>query len=93
MHYASPRLGHVYYDRCIFINILAKDGSQIDALVMSTTANLAVMHGKPVSRSWSSIKAENVEEKPDVVVKSRTVRNRLFLIILYLSIGLRLFYH
>ena len=45
--------------------------------MMSTTANLAIMHGKPVSRSWSSIRRDNNEDKAptESVTKNRTVRS------------------
>jgi len=79
--YSGRKPGHyvqsdmpTWVQRALRANQGATEGPKIDALVMSSTASLAAMHGKPVARSWSSVKAESIEERANVdgVHKNRT---------------------
>ena len=56
---------------------IGTDGGKLDALVMSTTANLASIKGRPLSRSWSSFRHDNHDEnKPGVDQKDSGIRSR-----------------
>eukprot|EP00112_Aurelia_sp_Birch-Aquarium-sp1_P010601 Seg2259.6 transcript_id=Seg2259.6/GoldUCD/mRNA.D3Y31 product="Ankyrin repeat domain-containing protein SOWAHC" protein_id=Seg2259.6/GoldUCD/D3Y31 len=75
-HYAQSDMP-TWVQRALRTNQGSTDGAKLDALVMSTTANLAAIKGRPLSRSWSSFRHENHDEnKTAVDQKDSGIRSR-----------------